>query len=161
MTRSARHLLVVVALILAGTGCKKGPTTPPVDVVPDYAGTWNGTYSVSACTNSGIFSDIGFCGQVASSSAPATFTFSQTDRSVTGTFHLGGLLFTNVAANVGDDGSLSFARTITDSGFSIEASWTLRQQTAGTVTGTTRQIWRASGQTGEGILDGQMSNATR
>jgi hypothetical protein len=160
MHHSVRQILVMVVVILAAAGCKKrGPISP--DQVPDYAGTWNGSYSVTTCTNSGFFSDAGFCGQVLNTSAPATFTLSQTDRSVSGTFQLGSLIFTNVSATVADDGSLSLTRTITDSGFSIEASWTLQQQNAGTVTGQTRQIWRATGQNGEAVLDGSMTSATR
>src|SRR5262245_12808061 len=99
------HLLVLLVAVFGGAGCHKSDPTPmtPSRTIPDYAGTWKGTYSVTACTNSGVFADVGFCGQVLNTSASATFTFSQSDRSVTGTFQLGSILFTNMSGTVDDD----------------------------------------------------------
>jgi hypothetical protein len=151
---------VVVALVLvAGVACKKKPPIAPT--LPDYSGTWNGTYTVTSCTNSGFFSDANFCAGVLNTSASVTFTFAQTDRTVTGSFQLGSLSFTSVSSEVATDQSLTVARAINDSGFSIDATWTLTQNTAGTLTGQTHQIWKAIGQSGDATLDGQMASATR
>ena len=156
---TSRCLLIAVLVIAAGTSCKKKSPIEPQ--LPDYSGMWNGTYTVTTCTNSGFFSEANFCAGLLNTSASATFTLAQTDRAVTGTFQLGSLSFTGVNATVADDGTLGVARTMTDSGFTIDASWTLTQKVAGTLTGQTHQVWKATGQSGEGVVDGQMNSATR
>lgn len=148
-------LLLQLAAVVA-CGKKTSPTTPSDNAVPSYGGSWTGTYAVTSCTNSGFFADVSFCDQVLNSTASVTFTFAQTDRAISGSFQLGSLAFPSFSASVAADGSIAFASRFTDSAFSIEVSWTLRQQTAGALTGQTHQVWTAAGQSGDGVLDGQI-----
>jgi hypothetical protein len=122
----------------------------------DYAGTWTGTYTVSSCTNGGFFADAGFCGSVLNTTAGVTFVLAQSDRTVTGIFSLGSLSFPSVSASIGGDESLTLAASQQDGQFTIEATWTLQQSTATVLAGQTRQVWKAAGRTGEGVLQGSI-----
>ena len=150
----------LILLLVLAPACKKKPPTGPTDI-PDYAGTWTGTYAVTGCSQSGFFVGANFCGQVNNTTAQVTFTFAQTDRTVTGSFQLGSLPFPTLNGTIADDGSLAFTATGTDPTFPIEASWTLRQETAGTLTGQTHQVWKANGQSGEGVVDGRLDSGSR
>src|SRR6186997_2064212 len=113
---------VLFALVAAACGSKSpGPITPtPTETIPNYAGTWTGTYMVTACTNSGFFLTVAFCAQTMSTTAPVTFTLSQSDRAVTGNFQLGTLDFPTVSGTVTTDSTLTLSKSIVDGAFPIE-----------------------------------------
>jgi hypothetical protein len=133
----------------------------PDPTIPDYAGTWNGTYLVSSCTNSGFFADAAICGGVLTTTASVTFTLVQSERTVTGTFSLGSLISSQTAATIGSDGSLALVAPVQQGIFSIATTWTVQQPTSGALTGQTQQVWTASGQTGMATLQGSIVSVTR
>ena len=139
------------------TGPQPGPSAPP-----NYAGNWSGTYAVSSCTNTGFFVDAGLCASALNSTASVSFALAQTDRTVTGTFMLGSLTSAPVtAATIGADGAVSLVANVVQAPFTINTTWTLQQATAGAITGQTRQVWSASGQSGEGVVQGAIVSVAR
>ena len=153
-------IAVVGLLSLAACGGGgSGPMAPTP--APGYAGTWTGTYTVSSCTNSGFFADAGLCSSVLNSIAAVTFTLAQADRTITGAFSLGSLNSPQVTAVVASDGSLTLTGLLQQGVFTVNTTWTLQQPAEGTLTGQTRQIWTASGQSGEGVLLGSILNVMR
>jgi hypothetical protein len=156
--RTTRFVLIVCLLL--APGCKKKSPAGPEEI-PDYSGSWTGTYVVTSCSQSGFFASANFCNQVNSTTAHVKFTFTQTDRTVTGSFQLGSVPFPTLNGSIADDDSLTFTATGTEPTFPIEATWTLRQETAGTLTGQTHQVWKANGQSGEGVVDGRLDSAVR
>jgi hypothetical protein len=152
-------LLLLVAC--GGGGGGGGPIDPEPLPPPNYAGTWTGTYAVSSCTNSGFFADAALCGSVVNTTAAFSFVLSQSNRTVTGTFSLGALTSPAVSATIGSDGALTLSARLLQNVFTIDTTWTLQQATAGALTGQTRQVWTASGQSGEAVLQGSIVSATR
>ena len=151
---------LMLSLIACG-GCSS-PSAPVNDPPPpNYAGNWAGTYIISSCTNTGFFADVGLCSGVLNTTADASFALTQSDRVVTGTFVLGALTSSPFAATIFSDGSLVLVAPVTEGMFTIDTTWTLHQATAGAMTGQARQIWRASGQSGESVLQGTIVSVTR
>jgi hypothetical protein len=130
-------------------------------VSQNYAGTWSGTYTVSSCTNSGFFADSGFCSSVLNTTAGVTFTLAQTDRTVSGNFHLGSVDFPSLTSNINADGTLPLASSVQDGAFTIDATWMLQQASPSALTGQTRQVWKATGQSGDGTLQGQITSVVK
>ena len=162
-----RRHLTVLGILAALAGCGSNPTgpkptpTPTPEPVVSYAGTWTGTYRITACTNSGFFADSAFCANVQGTNATVGFTFTQTDRAVAATFQLGSIGFPGVNSSVAADGSLSFSSALTTGTFPIDASWVLRRPTTTSLTGQTQQVWKAVGQPGEGVLNGEIVSVVK
>ena len=163
--RKASALVAIVgalSILACGGGGSGGPTGPsPAPTIPNYAGTWTGTYLVSSCTQSGLFADAAFCAGVTNANASVTFTLAQSDRAVTGTFTLGSLVSAQAAATVAGDGSLTLVAPVTEGVFSIATTWTLQQPSSTALAGQTQQVWTASGQIGVGTLQGTIVSVTR
>jgi hypothetical protein len=157
----ALAVIGLLLLVACGGGGGSGPSAPAPIPLPNYAGTWTATYAVSSCTSTGFFADAALCGSVLNTTAAATFVLAQTDRAVTGTFSLGTLNSPSLSVTIGGDGALSLAAPISQGVFTIDTTWTLQQATAGVLTGQTRQVWTASGQSGEAVLQGSIVSATR
>ena len=158
-------MLQVVALagLLALVACGGSGPSGPVNNPPptNYAGNWSGTYTVSSCTNTGFFADAALCSAVMDTTAAVSFALTQSGRAVSGTFTLGSLTSSSFTATVGSDESLVLTAVVTESSFTIDATWTLQQAVAGALTGQTRQVWRASGQSGDGVIQGAIVSAAR
>ena len=158
---SAAGVFVLAALAACGGGSPPTTPTPPPNRVTSYAGSWAGTYRVTACTASGFFADAAFCSSVLNTTASVTFTFAQTDRAVTGAFTLGSIGFPAVAATIAADDSLSVSSSLTTGLFPIDASWTLRQPSSTALAGQTHQVWKAAGQSGDARLDGEIVSVAK
>ena len=148
-------------LLVACGGGGGGPIEPEPLPPPNYAGTWTGTYTISSCTNSGFFADAALCSSVQNTTADFGFVLTQSNRTVTGTFSLGSLSSSSVSAAIGNDGSLILAAPVTQGSFTLNTTWTLQQATAGALSGQTRQVWTAAGQSGDAVLQGPIVSATR
>lgn len=159
---SAQVIAVLGLLLLAACGGGgSGPSAPEPPAPPNYAGTWVGTYLISSCTNTGFFADVALCAAVLNTTAPVTFTLTQADRTITGTFTLGSLVSPSTSATIGGDGAVTLVAPVAQGTFTINTTWTLQQATAGVLTGQTRQVWTAAGQSGESVLQGSIVSATR
>ena len=61
--------------------------------LPSFAGTWQGTYAITGCQQSGFFTDIAFCDSFpAGSVLDVQLQMSQTDDRVTGSVVVTGYL---------------------------------------------------------------------
>lgn len=147
------------ATIFVASGGRQGQQV--VRVVPDYDGQWSGSYLVTACADSGYFTEQRFCAGTLNSTVPMRLLISQSGTAVAVSFFLGQLAFPSSSATIGADGSLPIGDTTLDETVRITASWTLQQPSPGALSGTVRQRWTIAGRDGEGTLDGRIIEATR
>ena len=159
---SGRFLCVslVVAAMLAA--CGGSPSSPRVRI-PDYAGNWSGTYTVTSCTQSGQAASTNLCG-ILGTTLPYNFSLTQSDRNVAGSFTLGAIVFSTTGGVIAQDGSLRLSGTTVTSGITIVVDWALNMP-AQTITGTTTQQWTSTGPTGDltgsATVTGTINTATR
>ena len=119
--------------------------TKAIRVVPNYQGTWRGSYVVRSCTQTGAFADQNTCNGQLNRVLPVVLSLNQSLDAVNGTFFLGTVAFTSFNSSVDGDGSLSFAGSTTDaSSISIAANWRVMSPQTGRITGRHTQVWRAS-----------------
>jgi hypothetical protein len=158
-----------VACIVWVVGCGgSSPTTPSSPSVPDYQGQWNGDFTVSSCTGTGIFAGPpAFCNAFQSGTVLAMrLTLSVVGTQVSGTGTFGGVSIP-VSGVIGNDGrlllsgsggvvvqNLNATLTLTNwsttaSGTSMTGSWTTTWATAqGSGSATTSQTIRTLTKTG-------------
>lgn len=130
--------------------------------LPNYQGTWVGSYSVSGCEHSGAFGAANFCGDFPNNRVlPLSFVFTQTNDSVTGTTSLGTLRSNQATGPITLDGTLALPATYQDGTFTLTESWVLQSREAGKITGRVMVLWRASGYSGEARLSGDLFNVNR
>lgn len=158
-----------VACIVWVVGCGgSSSTTPTSPSVPDYQGQWNGDFTVSSCTGTGIFAGPpAFCNAFPSGTALAmrlTLSVVGTQVSGTGTF---GSVSIPVGGVIGNDGrlllsgsggvvvqNLSVTLTLTNwsttaSGTSMTGSWSASWTTTqGSGSATTSHTIRTLTKTG-------------
>lgn len=51
--------------------------TRTITIVPDYSGTWSGTYTVRTCSDSGVFGAVRYCRNLGVEPLPVALTLSQ------------------------------------------------------------------------------------
>jgi hypothetical protein len=136
--------------------------TKRVRGLPNYQGTWVGSYAITGCEQSGAFAAIAFCGEFPNNVVlPLSFVFTQTNDSVSGTASLGTLRSNQASGPVGLDGTLALPATYQDGTFMLTESWMIQSREAGKITGRVSVIWRASGYSGEGRISGDLFNVNR
>jgi hypothetical protein len=150
-------LLVVAASANAACGgsSSTGPSEP---AIPNYAGNYSGTYTITGCNQSGGVALANVCGNLGSA-APYSFSFQQSSRSVTGSFFLGSVSFPNVGGTIGSDGSLGLNGTSITNGVTVVVTWALRN--SGTISGTITQVWQSNTLSGQANVVGTISTANR
>lgn len=128
------------------TATYEGKTaTRPLRVVPDYAGRWAGTWTVSNCQVTGNLGPQ-WCGGV-QGSHPATLELVQTRDAISGSWTLQEGNGT-VQGSVAPSGALSLTGSSLQSGVTIEiGSWQTLSTDNQTMTGTFTLLWKISGQT--------------
>jgi len=131
--------------------------------LPNYGGTWNGTYTVTTCSATGDFDLYGFCGTVPSGTVLNTdLVLTQVGDQITGQIYLG-TLSTTATGPVAVDGHLTLTGRVVQGDFTIDTVYTLQSTTPGTVTGDMTQLWLGLGATwmGQGQLACAMNSTTR
>lgn len=147
--------------ITVTSGGKTG--TIAIRCLPNYGGTWDGTYTVTACTATGDFDLYGFCGVVPSGTVlDADLVLTQSGAQVNGQIFLGTLTST-ATGPVAMDGQLTLTGKLVEGDFTIDVVFTLQSATPGALTGTMSQLWLGLGATwmGQGQLDCAMNTFTR
>ncbi len=166
-----------VATVVAGTGAVSavgsGEVTIYVDaqgirgskrvrVLPRYQGIWQGTYTVTSCTETGAFIDVELCANTlqVGNSLPAAINFmTQNVDNVSGQTALGQVISDQFLATVGPDGRV----TVTVSGslpgltIRIGQTWQLTMPRADQLTGTLQQVWTDPTITGQLVLQATLS----
>ncbi|HTK28852.1 MAG TPA: hypothetical protein VL309_04845 [Vicinamibacterales bacterium] len=146
----------ICSLILAACGSSSSSPTPSV---PQYGGSWSGTYVISGCNQTGGMSLVNICGSLGNS-APYGLTLTQNGTSVTGSFALGTISFANTGGTIASGGSLALTGTNLSNGITIVVNWALNL-TASTLTGTLSQNWTSDTLSGQVNIVGSISNASR
>jgi hypothetical protein len=127
-------------------GGKQG--SKPIRGLPNYQGTWTGTYRVDSCTCTGDYTLANFCSYLPSGKVLQTnLILTQTLDSVSGTFFLGTLSAT-ATGPVATNGQLTLTGKITSSTSSIDAIFTLQSTTPGQITGGLFQLWTDTSMSG-------------
>jgi len=131
-------------------------------VLPNYAGTWSGSYFITGCSHSGAYASANFCGSFPTNQVlPYNFVLTQTADSVAGRFFLGTIQFDQTTAPVAVDGSMTLTSRTTNGTASIDVVWGLNSTQAGRVTGSHRQVWRTAGFSGEGDVNATIRDSSR
>jgi len=131
--------------------------------LPNYGGTWTGTYTVSACSATGDFDLYGFCGVVPSGTVLNTdLVLTQSGDQVSGQFYLGTLV-ADATGPVAVDGHLTLTGKVIQGDFTIDTAFTLQSTTPGAITGDMTQLWLALAATwmGQGQLTCVMGSIAR
>lgn len=130
-------------------------------VVPDFQGTWSGSYFISACQQSGDFIMMEFCDDFPSGLVlPTDLVLVQTEDRVEGRFFLG-TLAGDGRGPIDGGGTLTFTGTVRSEGFTIDTVWLLRSETVGRATGRFDALVRAAGASGEGRIQATIRDLNR
>lgn len=150
-----RHPVCVLALCVLVSAC--GNDNKPSENIPNYGGSWRGTYVISGCNQSGGIALANICGNLGSS-APYTFALTQSSRNVSGSFALGNITFPNTGGSVAQDGSLALTGTTVSNGITIVVNWALTLPSTA-ISGTLTQRWTSDTLSGVANVVGTISTA--
>ena len=153
--KSLRLLTLLILPFLAACGSKTAPSPP----LANYAGSWQGTYTITGCTQSGGVALANICGNLGAS-APYRFNFTQNGTSVTGSFFLGTISFPSSGGTMGSDGSLALQATTINNGITIIVNWALHSTPNSVITGTVTQVWTSTTLSGQANVAGIIASAT-
>lgn len=138
-----------------------GPTgTKLMRGLPNYGGTWSGTYLVTGCNQSGGVGLANVCGSIAGT-LPFTFILAQGTDGVTGRFLLGTIPFENVSGVVSGNGGLTLVGRNLSNGVQVDVTWQLTSPVARTLVGSIAQVWTSTTLTGQANVSGAISTATK
>jgi hypothetical protein len=114
---------------------------------------------VTSCNQTGDVALANVCG-ILGNTAPYQFFLTQADRSVTGSFMLGSINFSNTSGTVAQDGSLALSGTTQSSGITIVINWALTLPSTA-IAGTIAQNWTAAGLSGSANVTGSINTGIR
>jgi hypothetical protein len=135
--------------------------TKLIRVLPNYQGTWSGSYVVRGCTHTGDLSRGNFCGNFPENRVfPTNLNITQDRDRVQGRFFLG-TLGGDGSGPVQSDGRLLFTGAIHEAVATIEVACALESATAGRVTGTLALLWRATGLSGDARVNADIRDLNR
>jgi hypothetical protein len=156
MTRATRLLAVLLVYAMAAA-CGDNPNAPSK---VSYAGIWNGTYNVTACTPTGDFVGADPCTALGTLGA-FQLNLTQAKTTVTGSFSLGAIAFQVPGSGVANDGSLTLVGTTNFSGILITCTFNLTEPTSTTLAGSIGQLWTSPGVNGQLTVNGTLNTTTK
>jgi len=121
--------------------------------LPNYQGTWTGTYSIDSCDATGDFFATGFCDLFPSGTvAPTDLVLTQIEDQVTGRLYLG-TLSADAIGPVQTNGQLTLTGKV-EGDITIDAVYQLQSTTPGQITGGLIQLWQGfgAGMSGQAML---------
>ena len=155
------------------TGAANGEVTISVDyqgvhgskhvrVLPNYGGSWIGSYTVVSCTPTEGFADQNVC---ASFNVGQTFQyrllFTQTADVVSGLTGIGLLGSTTTSSTVNADGSLTFTTQVFVGTVQIDLVWNLTSVLPNVINGTVTQTWMDLTTPGQMVIEGALQSPTK
>lgn len=128
--------------------------TKLIRVLPNFQGTWSGSYMVNGCSETGAFALADVCDETFTTNRvlPMSMTATQTRDAVNGQFSLGTVAGTG-SGPVHTGGELSFVGTARSGDLSIDTTWSMHSTQPGRITGAGRFIVRFAGLSGEARVD--------
>jgi len=156
------------------TGVGNGTTTISVSiggqqqqrdtrVLPDYEGTWTGTFRVDSCTPNPTAVYTWHCTNYApGTTATITLTISQAGSALTGQFTAYNMLFTSFVVPINSDGGTALLGTNVSASYLTDALFSVGSAGQGRLTGTTHWERRGnSGLVGGSVIEGTILSLTR
>lgn len=136
--------------------------TKRITVVKSYQGTWSGTYTITACTQTGDFAAVNLCGILATNpTPPVALNLTQTGSTISGQTALGQLVSSPFTTTAGPGGALTFQALYIQDTLRITQAWQLNVTAAGLLAGTVVQTWTESTLLGQAVVSGTMLNVTK
>jgi hypothetical protein len=118
--------------------------------LPNYQGTWSGSYFVTSCSQTGAFALTDVCRDTFAVNRvlPMSMINTQSRDAVNGQFSLGTIAGSGTGP-VQTNGELSFAGTARSGDLSVDTAWSMQSSQAGRITGSAGFIMRFAGLSGE------------
>jgi hypothetical protein len=136
--------------------------TKRLRILPNYAGTFLGSYTVTGCSDSGDFRSEDFCDSFPNRLVlPLRFDFQQNNDSLNGRTSLGSVTSDAFVSTVRVDGGVQVLSRHANSGFTIQSTWDLTSRQAGRIEGRVATVWTFSGASGQGRVTGDLFNTNR
>lgn len=128
--------------------------TKPINIRPNYGGTWVGTYAVATCTQSGSWTTLDFCTSNFTIGRELQYALllQQLNASVNGQTALGQLVSTPFSATMATNGSVTINATTLASTITIAQAWNLNITEVGKITGNMTQTWTDPSFTGQLVV---------
>lgn len=119
-------------------------------VLPNYQGTWSGSYFVTGCSQTGAFALADICAETFSDNRvlPMSMTNTQSRDAVNGQFALGTISGSGTGP-IQTHGELNFVGTARSGDLSADTVWSMHSSQAGRITGNGNFIMRFAGLSGE------------
>jgi Bacterial Ig-like domain (group 2) len=119
-------------------------------VLPNFGGSWSGSYAVNDCQSTSTFAQAGFCGSFFRGQIlNMNLGVSQARDSVTASFALGSLTGSGASGTVSELGSLPLAGGVVNSTFRIDLqNFVVESPQPGVITGHFDQVWSGGGFSG-------------
>ena len=158
----AASLMVALGACGGGSSSPTTPTTQPTPVpAVNFAGSWSGTYTITACGQTGTFAVGGFCDSFSIGSVwPLRLTLTQSGSSVNGTLSQGSIV-TTVTGTVDSAGRLTLNGTGTTSGFSLQIVGWGSSLSGSLMVGTWGTVWTFPGWSGYAQVVNSLGTFTR
>jgi hypothetical protein len=118
--------------------------------LPNYQGTWSGSYYVTGCSQTGAFALADICRDTFSVNRvlPISMINTQSRDAVNGQFALGTIAGSGTGP-IQTNGELTFAGTARSGDLSLDTAWSMQSAQAGRITGSGSFIVRFAGLSGE------------
>ena len=130
--------------------------------LPNYQGTWSGSYAVRSCSQSGQASLVDLCGATLSVNRvlPTNLNLTQDGDRVQGRFFLG-TLGADASGPVQGDGRLLLTGVVNGDSLTIDTSWSLDSSSAGRITGGFSLLVRVAGLNGDARVAADIRDLNR
>jgi len=137
--------------------------TKPINIRPNYAGTWIGNYAVTSCTQSGAWVTLDFCTSNFTIGRELQYALllSQLNAGVNGQTALGQLVSTPFSATMATNGSVTINATVLASTITIAQVWNLNSTEVGKITGNMTQTWTDPSFTGQLVVTSNLLTSVR
>lgn len=124
--------------------------TKLIRVLPNFQGTWSGSYIVDGCSQSGAFALADICGDTFSANRvlPMSMTNTQSRDAVNGQFALGTIAGSGTGP-IQTHGELNFTGTARSGDLSADTTWSMHSAQPGRISGAASFIMRFAGLSGE------------
>jgi hypothetical protein len=133
-----------------------------IRVLPNYAGSWLGNYTILSCTPTEGFADQNVCN---SFNVGQTFQYrlqlTQTADVVNGQTIVGQLGSTNATSTVNADGSLTLTPQVFVGTVKIDLVWNLTCVLPNIINGTLTQTWMDLATPGQMVIEARLQSPTR
>jgi hypothetical protein len=129
--------------------------------LPNFQGTWSGSYTVTGCSQTGDFARANFCSSFGVNRVlPTNLNLTQDRDRVQGRFFLG-TLGGDTTGPVQSNGQLLLTGAVQDPAATIETTWNLTSTNAGRITGSLSLLWRSPGLLGDMRISADIRDLNR